>query len=109
LNSLLLLRNGIRTEINDDEKKLADLLQSRDPNNVTVAKQFQRELGWKYEELGYAALNQDVANVTRYSFSSRASLVSELKMLTDAQFLLRCEVPIESDVAARARVSPPAS
>jgi hypothetical protein len=91
LNDLILLRNGIGTEINEDEKKLADLAQSRDLNNVTMAKQIQRELGWKYGELGYAPPNQDVANVMPYSFSlqltSLISLQSKLKMLTDAQFV----------------------
>jgi hypothetical protein len=33
-----------------------------------MAMQIQRELGWKYGELGYAPPNKDVADVMLYSF-----------------------------------------
>jgi hypothetical protein len=68
LNDLILLRNTIRTEIDEGEKKLADLLRSSGPKDVTMAMQLQRELGWKYGELGYAPPNKDVSDVMLYSF-----------------------------------------
>src|SRR5277367_1178748 len=78
---------GVGRALNEGEKKLADLLQSHDPSNTSMAKQIQRELGWKYGELGYAKRDQDVADVSPYSFSPQTTVQSKLKTLTDTQLL----------------------